>query len=232
MHAFMLLFFVAVVGGGQDAPAPECPKVVASCPASVESGTPLVCAAVAAGGDETVTPTYNWTVSAGTIAEGQGTATITIDTAGLALDSTITATVDIGGFAPECTATASASSLVLPKPEPKKIVEYGAISAKGEQAKLDEFFLELYNSSETKAYIYAYGGRTSKAGDARKAAERARAYLVGKREVDAATVEVVDAGYRDALTVELWIVPNIVDPPKPTPTFEPRRPKKPTGKKS
>jgi hypothetical protein len=32
------------------------------------------------GGDENVTPTYNWTVSDGTIDSGQGTSTITIDT--------------------------------------------------------------------------------------------------------------------------------------------------------
>jgi hypothetical protein len=104
---------------------------------------------------------------------------------------------------------------------------------KEEQAKLDEFFLEFYHSSETRVYIYAYGGRASRPGDARKTAERARQYLVRKREIDPAIVTIVDAGYREEPATELWLVPNIAEAPAPTPTVDRPAPKKaPAAKKS
>src|SRR5262249_39716820 len=56
-------------------------------------------------------PTYNWIVSAGKIIHGQGTPSITVDTATLG-DQTITATVEVGGFNPACDKTASGSSTI------------------------------------------------------------------------------------------------------------------------
>ena len=51
------------------------------------------------GGDPSVTPTYNWVVSAGVIESGQGTAKITINPEGA---SYTTATVEVGGFDRAC----------------------------------------------------------------------------------------------------------------------------------
>ena len=50
-----------------------------------------------------VTPVYNWTVSAGTIIEGQGTDTIKVDTKGLA-GQTVRASLSMGGYNLECSA--------------------------------------------------------------------------------------------------------------------------------
>ena len=65
---------------------PPCPAVSVSCPSDVEVRTITFTASVGAGG-----VTYNWSVSAGTITSGQGTSTITVDTAGLG-GQTVTAT--------------------------------------------------------------------------------------------------------------------------------------------
>jgi hypothetical protein len=228
--SLLLAFLILGAGAQQAAPTAGCPTVSTSCLDLVEGGTPATFTVAVSGGDPNVTPTYNWTVSAGTIESGQGTSTITVSTAGVSPDSTITATVEVGGFDRSCTTASSCTVLVLPKVEAHKIAEYGTLPLKDEQAKLDDFFVEFYNSSETRIYIYAYGGRKSRPGDARRAAERAKRYLVGKREVDAASVEIVDGGYREELAVELWIVPNIVEPPEPTPTVTRTAPKKTPAK--
>lgn len=96
----MLLLFVAFHVSAQDAP-PSCPKVSVSCPDTVKAGEDLKFTAAVNGGASGVTPTYNWSVSAGSIKSGQGTSTIVVDTADTG-GQTITATVDVGGFAREC----------------------------------------------------------------------------------------------------------------------------------
>ncbi len=66
-------------------PPPPCPTVSVSCPSEVEPNQPITFTASVSGGDPAATWTYNWSVSAGTISSGQGTSTITVDTAGISL---------------------------------------------------------------------------------------------------------------------------------------------------
>ncbi|HKR13889.1 MAG TPA: hypothetical protein VJT15_17630, partial [Pyrinomonadaceae bacterium] len=63
---------------------PVCPNVEIVCPTNVRLDQPLTFTSRASGGTPSITPVYNWTVSAGTIVEGQGTNTIKVDTSGLA----------------------------------------------------------------------------------------------------------------------------------------------------
>lgn len=57
--------------------------------------------------------TYNWSISAGTIVSGQGTARIQVNTKE-ASGMFITATVELGGLPAKCPNTASASAEVIP----------------------------------------------------------------------------------------------------------------------
>src|SRR6185436_17646123 len=75
-------------------PPPPCPTVSVSCPTDVEPNAPITFTARVSGGAAGATWTYNWSVSAGTISSGQGTSTITVDTANLGGQS-VTATVSI-----------------------------------------------------------------------------------------------------------------------------------------
>jgi hypothetical protein len=66
----------------------DCPQITVSCPTDlVKAGDSVTFSANVSGGDPKVTPTYNWSVSAGTITSGQGTPSITVDTAGLGGES-------------------------------------------------------------------------------------------------------------------------------------------------
>jgi hypothetical protein len=193
-------------------PRPVCPNVTINCPDVQQAGTPVTFTASVSGGMAGVTPVYNWTISAGQILSGQGTPTITVDTAGLA-GRPITATVAVAGYNLDCRASCQAS--VPAPPNPTKFDEIGEIQRDDEKARFDVFAIELQNSPGAQGYIIAYGGRSKRSGTGRQRAERARDYLVGTRGIDASRIVVVDGGARDTGSTQLWLVPTGATPPHP-----------------
>jgi hypothetical protein len=190
---------------------PPCPTVSVSCPADVALGTPITFSAAVSGGPSNMMPTYNWSVSAGTISSGQGTTSITVDTTGLG-GQTVTATVELGGVDPACTRTASCSTQVTAPAvkEPVKFDEYGNIKFNDEKARLDNYAIQLQNDPGSQGYIIAYG---SCEGEAQARADRAKNYLVNTRGIEAGRIVTIDGGCRSDLTVQLWIVPSGATPP-------------------
>jgi hypothetical protein len=202
-------------------PTPPCPTITVDCPSGLTlSGSPVTFTANVSGGDANVTPTYNWTVSAGTISSGQGTSSITVDTAGLASGSSITATVSVGGLDPSCTASASCTAGINAPEGPRKFDEYGNIKRNDEKARLDNFANELQANPGAQGYIIGYGGRRGRAGEAQARADRAKDYLVNSRGIDAGRLVTVDGGFREEATTELWIVPAGATPPTASPTVD------------
>jgi hypothetical protein len=93
-----------------------CPQVSVSCPSYFNQGYPITFTASVNGGSPNVVPSYNWTISAGRIVQGQGTSSIKVDTAGFGGHG-FTATVSISGFDQSCPSTASCSIVPgLPAP--------------------------------------------------------------------------------------------------------------------
>ena len=199
----------------------QCPTVRVSCPDSVSGGDAITFVVHVSGGDRQVTPTFNWTVSAGTISSGQGTSVITVDMTGMPGDTNLTATVDLGGFNRSCAVAASCTTMVMKKAEARKLDEYGKIRPADENARLDNFVVELNNDPTAQGYLIAYGGRRSQAGEAKKAAARAKTYLVKKRRLNAQRLATVDGGYREESSYELWLAPSGAQPPQPTPNVDP-----------
>ena len=188
-----------------------CPTVSVSCPNEVEPNQPITFTASVQGGEPGATFTYNWSVSAGTISSGQGTSSITVDTAGLAGQS-VTATVSLGGADPSCTGTTASctTSIKAPIPPAVKFDEYGNIRFNDEKARLDNYAIQLQNQPGAGATILVYG---SCAGEAQQRGDRAKDYLVNTRGIEAGRITVVDGGCRSDLTVQLWIVPAGATPP-------------------
>jgi hypothetical protein len=198
---------VAIANCGDCVP-PPCPAVSVSCPSDVDLGGPITfTASVGAGG-----VTYNWSVSAGTITGGQGTSTITVDTAGLG-GQTVTATVEVGGLAAACTRTASCSTAVKsPPPKNCELVDsYGNIKFNDEKARLDAYASRLQSSPGSQGYIIGAG---TFEGEGLARANRAKDYLVGTRGIDAGRLTVVDGGCRGDLMV--WLFACEAGAPAPT----------------
>jgi hypothetical protein len=190
---------------------PPCPTVAVSCPDSVEQGAAITFSAnVGSGGPSNVT--YNWSVSAGSISGGQGSSSITVDTAGLG-GQTVTATLELGGLDPSCTRTASCSTSVKPPPAQPVCTEfdkYGNIKFNDEKARLDNFAVELQNKVGSTGYIIGYG---TCEGEGLARANRAKDYLVNTRGIDAGRIMVVDGGCRAELWVTLHVCEQGATPP-------------------
>ena len=91
-----------------------CPTIAITCPDDTEAGTVITFTANTAVGNPAPKLTFRWTVSAGTIVDGQGTESIKVDTKNLA-GKTVTATVEVDGFDPGCNNTASCSTPIVPR---------------------------------------------------------------------------------------------------------------------
>lgn len=214
-----IAFSTATVNVVECPAPPPCPTVTVTCADTVEVGQPITYTANVSGGDPAVTPTFNWTVSAGTITSGQGTNTITVDTAGTGGQS-ITATATVSGYPAECQGSATCTTQVTETRVARKVDQYGNIAFNDEKARLDNFAIQLQNEPGSSGLIIAYGGRRGRAGEAQARADRARDYLVNTRGVDPSRITTVDGGFREELEVELWIVPTGAPQPTASPTVD------------
>jgi hypothetical protein len=189
---------------------PPCPTVSVTCPSDVDQGGALTFNASV---NPTGNVTYNWSVSAGTIASGQGTSSITVDTGTLGGQS-VTATVEVGGLDPACTKTASCTTAVKPPVviECTKVDEYGNIKFNDEKARLDAFASRLQTETGSQGYIIGYG---TCEGEGLARANRAKDYLVNTRGIDAGRITTVDGGCRAELWVQLFACPPNAKPPTP-----------------
>ena len=197
-----------------------CPEVRVSCPDTVNAGDTITYTANVTGGDPNVAATYNWSVSAGTIESGQGTPSITVRTTQAMGGQSITATVNVGGYPPECNATGSCTTTVQVVAIARLFDQYGNIAFNDEKARLDNYAIQLQNEPGAQGYIIAYGGRRGRAGEAQARADRAKDYMVNTRGIDPGRIVTVDGGYREDLTVELWIVPTGAALPAASPTVQ------------
>ena len=170
---------------------------------------------------------YTWKVtpSSARVISGLGTSTLNVDSTGLGGQRiTATLTADDGSADPACAQSAQAVAIIAPI-EKKVIVaqefdECNSCSLNDQKARLDNLAVELQNDPSTRAYIIAYGGRMSPLGQGQKLMSRAREYLVSHRGIDASRLTVVNGGFREEDSVELWLVPSGAAAPQPTPTVQ------------
>ena len=209
------------------APKSPCPfPVNVSAPQTVAEGEIITFAAdVNYGGTSGLK--YNWVLSPATarIMSGAGTPTITVDSTGLGGQRVIaTLAVDDGSPDPACAQTAQAVAVVTPI-EKKVLVarefdECNNCTFDDQKARLDNLAIELQNDPSVRAHIIAYGGRTSPIGQVNKLMTRARDYLINERGIDGSRINIVNGGFREGDSVELWIVPAGAATPPATPTVQ------------
>ncbi len=84
---------------------------------------------------------------------------------------------------------------------------YGNVCWEDEKARLDNFAIHTQENSNTFGLIVVYAGRRSCSGEVQTRAERAWKWVVEKRGVEASRVVWKDGGYREDVTIELWLFP-------------------------
>jgi PKD-like domain len=193
---------------------PICPAIEIVCPTNVRIDQPLTFHSNATGGSNPASaPAYNWSVSAGTIIEGQGTDTIKVETTGLA-GQTVRASLSMGGYNLECAADC-AVTIPLPKLNGRRFDEFADIARNDEKARLDNFGIEMQSDPTATAYVIVYPGKKGKRGDVQHHAGRIVEYLVNSRGLDQRRIVTLVGSPRDSLFVELWITPQGATPPNP-----------------
>ena len=208
-------------------PKSPCPFPVSiSAPNQVTDGEIITYTAdVAYSGNSALRYTWKVTPSSARIISGLGTSTLNVDSTGLGGQRIIaTLTADDGSSDPSCAQSAQAVSIIAPL---KKIVivarefdECVNCTFDDQKARLDNLAVELQNDPSTRAYIIAYGGRMSPVGQVEKLMSRARDYIVKQRGIDASRLVVVNGGFREEDSVELWVVPSGAAAPQATPTVQ------------
>lgn len=207
------------IAAAQTTPACQIVYVEVSAP-EVEQGTPVIFTAKLSAVDSTAKPEFKWQINTGEIVAGEGTSSITVSTDGLG-GQRVEATVSVSGISTTCSTSATKSVSIPPPPPPCDMPfdEYGDISFEDEQARLDNFAVQLANFEAATAYLIAYAGKETYEGEATARLKRAKDYLVKVRGVEPARITTVDGGYRPDFSVSLIVVPPDAKPPVALPTL-------------
>jgi hypothetical protein len=98
---------------------------------------------------------------------------------------------------------------------------YSSFSQKAQliDERLSEFALQLANNPNVVGYVITYGGAVSKKGEAKAMGEYAKRLITAKYRVPPARVIVINGGFREDAEFELFLVPNGMPRPAPTPTL-------------
>jgi hypothetical protein len=109
------------------------------------------------------------------------------------------------------------------RPIARKFREFNPAEVVEAKAPFDFFYNELLTLPNAQAYIIFYRGRRRTSWQDHR---YAKSYLDNRGGIPPDRIKAVFGGYRDDTAMELWIVPEGAELPKPTPTYFPRRRRK------
>ncbi len=109
--------------------------------------------------------------------------------------------------------------------ECRKTDEFGDMPCEDEQARLDNYGGQLYDAPQSQGYIIFYEGkywegRNPRHGEAFAEATKFKSYLVKYRNIKSDRIILINGGYRENFTVELYTCPRGVAWPTASPTLK------------
>ena len=206
-----LLLCAAAQGQQQQSAKEICPTIIVDCPSDVSKPGELRTFTATVTGAATAKLSYAWAISGGTIRSGQGTPTIQVEVEGL---SGLTGTVTVTGVPESCVSSASCTTSICSGFILSRLYDrYGKLRWAEERKRLDSFADELQHQPGAQGYVVVSPGPKETEQSALRRAARAQSYLVNTRGIDAGRIVMGAGEAREALTVELWIVPAGATPP-------------------
>lgn len=157
-----------------------------------------------------------WNVSAGKIIKGQGTSQIEVDLTETNANL-ISASVQVKGLHPECDNQNFVSTRF--GSYPIKMDEMGHFNPSDFSSRLDNLTISIREEPNLNGYIIIYGNRDENKKDVLKLTKIIQ-QIIFFRKFPENKIKVVNGGYREELSLELFVVPDGVEPPKPTPTVD------------
>jgi len=85
--------------------------------------------------------------------------------------------------------------------------KYGRLSVNEENKRLGYFALQLQSDPNQMGFIVAYGARRNRVGEAQAWAARAKNYLVDSLKIQNERVAIMNGGYREELSIDLFVGP-------------------------
>src|SRR5689334_5221531 len=151
------LLSVCAFAAGQTAAESKCPTLEVTGPSGVTAPGGIMPFVVLVSEPRLKDLTFTWTVSAGTIVEGQGTRVLKVRAPIKAAGDPVKASVTVGGLPQGCLNTSANGSPVAAAP-PICIPQdsYGPLSMDDEKARLVNAAVQLKNSSGAKLTIIKY----------------------------------------------------------------------------
>ncbi len=102
----------------------------------------------------------------------------------------------------------------------RKFDEFTGANWESAMAHLDNFAVTLQNEPTALGVVIVYGGQRHRPLEAKAWSSCLKDYLLKRRSIDPTRVRFLQGGYRDNLTVELWMVPAGQQIPAATPTIK------------
>lgn len=170
--------------------------------------------------DSKVQPVFDWKVSQGKIVRGQGTDTIAVDLPADASGEVI-AKVDLSGYSLECPVeSTTAISKTAIGVSHFKFDEFGNIHNGDAKARLDALTITLQNDPNLQVHVVIYGGRFGSSSEVSRRQIFIRDYLIESRGIAGERIILVNGGYRNELSGELWLSLKGTNAPLLTPTVD------------
>jgi hypothetical protein len=156
--------------------------------------------------------TYNWSVSNGSITNGQGTSSITVATTSDMAGSNVTATVETMDTDCKCgTQTGSETAVIQGIEEKRQVDTFGKLNNDDIRGRLDNYFVTLQNDPNASGYIINYGPPKEVA-----AREKLMKNHIKFRNFDPSRITFVNGGNKgEGLQTTLWVVPAGATAPAP-----------------
>lgn len=99
---------------------------------------------------------------------------------------------------------------------------FGNINCEAEMAHLDNVAVAMQKNTNLTAYIFVYAGKRSRRGEAVARLARIKNYLIERRGADISRIKIEDGGYREELTVDVYLLPPDAATPVAGPTVQPK----------
>jgi hypothetical protein len=193
-----------------------CPEIdLASDGFNFDQSRPLKFSASVKGGDPAAKLTFRWNVSAGRIIDGQGTNSIKVVLT-ISEAKRVTASVLLDGLSPECDPYRWTATELGRRPFKFAEIHYNYSYF---IALLDSMFSTLSTDPRLRGYVIMYGHRSGSKGELDVRLKAAQQYVLFRR-FDNTRIDIVSGGYREVPSVELYILPEGVQPPATMPSFD------------
>ncbi len=158
---------------------------------------------------------FEWIINEGKVISDIGTV-VEIDVSRVK-ENKLTAFLEVKGLPPVCKSTAT---VVAEFGNTARLFDsFGRLPNGDIRSRLDAFAQDISKHPGFHGYFYNYGDRVD--GDRQMAARRRLfASHYQARNFDKSRVTIVDAGYREEIHTDVWLVPPGVKPPDATPTVD------------